>query len=103
MELQSMGEGKRNGGPPYEFRVYHKCKVSSCNSIHTKYYLCHSFQQVFHIPKLSVVSSEHSFNTINQILNGFTHSFCLLLLLCLPGSLGRCVLCQLFVSQSKPF
>lgn len=74
--------------PPHECFKYH--------------YLCHGFQQMFDISQLSVVAGEHRFNTIDQILNRFTHGFCLLLSLSLHGSLGSHVLRQLLMSREEP-
>jgi len=58
---------------------------------------------MFDISKLSVMTSEHSFNTIHQILNCFTNCFYLLFSFCLYCSLCRYFLGQLLVSRVKPF
>lgn len=55
------------------------------------------------ISKLSIMTREHSFNTIHQILNCFTNCFYLLFSLCLYCSLCRYFLGQLLVSWVKPF
>lgn len=58
---------------------------------------------MFDISKLSVMTREHSFNTIHQILNCFTNCFYLLFSFCLYCSLCRYLLGQLLVSWVKPF
>lgn len=58
---------------------------------------------MFDISKLSVMTREHSFNTIHQILNCFTNCFYLLFSFRLYCSLCRYLLGQLLVSWVKPF
>lgn len=58
---------------------------------------------MFDISELSVMTREHSFNIIHQILNCFTNCFYLLFSFCLYCSLCRYLLGQLLVSWVKPF
>lgn len=67
------------------------------------HYLCHGFQQMFDVPKLSVVPSEHSFNTVHQILNGFTYGLYLLFPFSLHSPLVGSILRQLLVGRHEPF